>query len=32
MVNTRSVLLEASQEIPKRDLLIIVICHVVVCV
>ena len=32
MVNTCSVLLEASQEVPERDLLIIVVCHVVGCV
>jgi len=29
VVNTRAVLIEASYEIPERNLLIIVICHVV---
>jgi len=27
MVNTRAVLIEASYEIPERDLLIVVVCH-----
>jgi hypothetical protein len=32
VVNTCSVLLEASYEIPERDLLIVVVCHVYVYV